>query len=155
MTSRSRRAASSFSRTSCSTGTLSLKTTTDSPACSASIASKKAYGPGTDTSASVAGPRPPPTRWCGPAPGPWHRRPGGGGGAQRRVERRERRGERCLVVGPDPDQQVVRPGAVRAVRPRPASSSRLRSVAMATSAAVTPGEERTACVTCISVTESL
>ena len=113
MTSRSRRAASSLSRTSCATGTLSLKTTTDSPAERASIASTKAAGPGTDTSAMVAGAR----------------RGGRGGGAgrlgsrrtrgrpcgrrpQRRVERSQRGGERRLVVGADGDEQVVRPGAV-------------------------------------------
>ena len=56
ITSRPRAAASSLSRTSASTGTLSLKTSTDRPAPSASIASVKACGPGTETRARSAPP---------------------------------------------------------------------------------------------------
>src|SRR4029453_1630600 len=87
MTSSPRCGAAAFSQTSCSSGMLSLKIITGSPASSASTASGNAYGPGTETSGRVAPSKAPAgileTGWGSPRGLPGGRRPGGGPGCRR------------------------------------------------------------------------
>src|SRR5262249_21070852 len=112
ITSRPRSAAMSLSVISCSTGMLSEKIMTSQPASSASIASANAYRPGTETSTSPGPPRRAAAAVVrgggaggrrGGAPGAGA---GGGGRGGAAAPRRPR--QRCLVLGADGDQQVVR-----------------------------------------------
>ncbi len=151
MTSRPRRDASCFSATSWSRGTLSLKTSTDIPACRASIASTKAWGPGTEMRARFA-PATAATRVGG---GASKRPPDAAGGGARAASA-------AAIAAAAAASEEARTATTRssgpipsgAAKPRPASRERLRSVAMATRARSTPGTASAAALACMSRTES-
>ena len=121
ITSSPRSAATRLRATSCSTGTLSLKTITSAPASRASIASTVALAPGTETRTSAAG-RPSAARspWCGAGRARrrrWRRT----GGVRRPPARASTAAsaavERVVVVHPQRDDHVV--GAARRGRRSP------------------------------------
>ncbi|WP_345150157.1 hypothetical protein [Nonomuraea rubra] len=149
MTSTSLASASSFSRRSWATVTPSLKIMTGRPASMASRASKKAYSPGVETSTRSAGPRAAAERvvsgGCSSEPVP---------GRSTSVSRRS--ASSAAASGSFARTAISRsPGSVSGT-PKPISRriETLRSVAMATMAASTPGSSDSARLTRMRVTES-
>ena len=159
ITSRPRRAASSLSRTSASTGTLSLKTSTDRPAPRASIVSVKACGPGTETRARSA----PPVRRAADAtvrgagsPPPRPAPPAAPAELAASAASRAARAA-ATVSGSAARSATTRslgPVPAGGAKPAPRIRSRLSSVPIATCAAETPSTRVTSRLTCIRVTES-
>ncbi len=150
-------AARCLRRTSCSSGTLSLKTMVSRPASTASSASAKAYWPGVETSATVVvgstalaaaatvadgGAEPKP-----PVAGRDEAARAASTSARAAASMSSESASRATIISLPP-----RPAGTS--NPIPAASSRLRSVAIATRAALTPSSAPTRLLTCISVTES-
>ena len=157
MTSRPRSPAAVFRATSSATGTLSLKSMTETPASSASKASAVALEPGTEMRARFASP----ARTA-------ERSVRGGGGAPKPPDEApaDRSAASVLSTAARPAARALsstaRTATMRsfgivgssAENPIPPISSRLSSVAIATRAAVTPGVAPTSRETCMRLTES-
>ncbi|MGI5168778.1 hypothetical protein ACQEU3_30965 [Spirillospora sp. CA-253888] len=157
ITIRPRRAAVSFSATSCATGTLSLKIITLSPASSASIASGNTCGPGTDTSATVASARAAAdatVRGGASAPVRPAPQPGSGRASRRSSSASRTPSSACSPSARTATTRSAGPAPSGTANPRSASVRRFRSVAIAAIASPTPARPPSLRLTRISVTES-
>ena len=150
-------AAASLSAISCSMLTLSENSTTETPEVTASIASTNALAPGTEISARLAPLRAaavPRVRGGGASPKPPAEAPAALS-PDSAASRADRPASIAASSSPrNATSMSLGPTDSSTVNPIPARSSVLRSVAMATSAALIPGTSRTALEICMRLTES-